>query len=75
LHVRWSEPIKAYNLDRREDRLRVYEQVPCEGTVDDIHTFVRLDDLIDLWGDLVIPENVRSAWRDWLVRHGAHLGC
>ena len=53
----------------------MYKQVLREGTADDIHAFVRFDDLIDLWDDLVIPENVRNAWRDWLVRHGTQPGC
>jgi hypothetical protein len=40
-----------------------------EGTAADVRSFIDLDDLIDLWDDLVLPPAVSSAWIDWLVRH------
>jgi hypothetical protein len=68
LHVRWSGPPKIYDLDRRQDRARVYEQVLREGTVDDIRHYIDVDLLLDLWGELVLPSSVRRAWAEWYTR-------
>lgn len=68
LRVQWSGPRRTYDLDDRADRKRVYELVLREGTEDDVRRFVRRTDLEDLWDDLVLPENVRSAWETWLSR-------
>jgi hypothetical protein len=40
----------------------VYEIVLQEGTPADILTYVDGVLLVDLWEDLVLPRNVRSAW-------------
>ena len=40
LHIRWSGPPILYDLGRREDRARVYEQVLREGTDDDIRWYI-----------------------------------
>lgn len=55
LHVRWSGPPKTYDLSRRADRARVYEQVLREGADDDVRTFIDVDELLALWDDLVLP--------------------
>ena len=68
-HVRWSGRPKTYDLDRRTDRARVYEQVLREGTLDDIRFYVDVDQLLDLWDDLVLPSPVRRAWAQWFLRH------
>lgn len=68
LHVRWSGPPKTYDLDDRRDRSRVYEQVLREGTAEDIRFFIDVDQLLDLWDDLVLPRFVRRAWADWFLR-------
>lgn len=68
LHVRWSGPPKTYDLNDRRDRARVYEQVLREGTAEDVRTFIDVDQLLDLWDDLVLPRFVRRAWADWLLR-------
>jgi hypothetical protein len=41
VHIRWSGPRLAYDLDDRADRVRVYQQVLREGTEDDVRFFVR----------------------------------
>jgi hypothetical protein len=69
LHIRWSGPPRVYDLAERQDRARVYEQVLREGNDDDVRRFIRVDDLVDLWDELVPPRHVRSAWADWLERH------
>jgi hypothetical protein len=68
LHVRWSGPPKKYDLGDRRDRTRVYEQVLREGTAEDIRFFIDVDELLDLWNDLVLPRSVRRAWASWFLR-------
>jgi hypothetical protein len=68
LHVRWSGPPIAYDLNDRADRARVYEQVLREGTEDDVRYYVDVDHLRELFDELVLPPSVRRAWADWLRR-------
>ena len=76
LHIRWSGPPRRYDLADRQQRARVYEQVLREGNEDDVRCFIDVDDLIDLWDDVVLPRHVRQAWADWLQRHrGVSLSC
>ncbi len=75
-HVRWSDPSITYDLQQRADRIRVYEQVLREGTEDDVRLYIDLDELVDLFDELVLPSTVRRAWADWLraaPRVGTHL--
>lgn len=69
--VRWSAPRRRYDLSDRVQRARVYEQVLREGTPDDIRYFIQVDDLIDLWPELFLPDHIRCAWRTWLERRRA----
>ncbi|MBI2168087.1 MAG: helix-turn-helix transcriptional regulator [Actinobacteria bacterium] len=76
LHVRWSGPERTYDLADRRDRARVYEQVMREGLDDDVRRFVDVDEVIEMWDDLVLPRHVRRAWSDWVRRHrGLDLAC
>ena len=76
LHVRWSGPPRRYDLAQRADRALVYEQVLTEGTDDDVRWFVDVDQLVELWSDLVLPGHVRRAWAEWLKeRRGITLPC
>ena len=76
VHIRWSGPLRRYDLAVRRDRARVYEQVLREGNDDDVRRFIQVDDLIDLWDELVVPRHVRRAWADWLLVHrGVSLPC
>ncbi|MGH9235559.1 MAG: hypothetical protein ACRD0R_19740 [Acidimicrobiales bacterium] len=76
LRVRWSGPARVYDLSRRADRARVYELVLAEGNADDVRRYVQLDELVELWPDLVLPGHVRRAWSEWLaVRRGVRLAC
>jgi hypothetical protein len=68
-HVRWSGAPKTYDLDVRQDRIRVYEQVLREGTPDDVRFYVDVDQLIQLWDELVLPRSVRQAWAGWILQH------
>lgn len=76
LRVRWTGPTRRYNLADRNDRARVYEQVLAEGTEEDVRFYVVIDDLIDLWPELVLPQRVRQAWARWLAaRRGVTVAC
>jgi hypothetical protein len=68
-HVRWSGAPTTYDLDVRQDRIRVYEQVLREGTADDVSFYVDIDQLIQLWDELVLPRSVRQAWAGWILQH------
>ena len=75
-HIRWSGPPRRYDLSDRQQRARVYEQVLREGNDDDVRRFIRADELIGLWDELVLPRHVRKAWADWLKDHrGVSLSC
>jgi hypothetical protein len=67
--VNWSRADPTYDLSDRGQRARVYEQVLREGTADDIRYFIDVDDLIDVWDELVLPPAVSRAWIDWLAEH------
>ena len=74
--VRWSGPQRTYDLADRHDRLLVYEQVMTEGTDDDVRAFIDVDEVVALWGELVLPRHVRRAWGAWLRRmRGVTLSC
>src|SRR4051794_24030716 len=70
LHIRWSGPTITYDLDDRSDCARVYEQVLREGTDDDVRFYIRSEELLELWGELVLPPHVRGAWRERISREG-----
>jgi hypothetical protein len=67
--VNWSRTDPTYDLSDRRQRARVYEQVLREGTADDVRYFIDVDELIELWDELVLPPPVSRAWIDWLAQH------
>lgn len=69
-HIRWTPPILEYDLSRVVDRVRVYELVMCEGNEDDVRRFINVDDLVQLWDRIYLPEYVRRPWATWLKSHG-----
>jgi hypothetical protein len=62
LRVRWSGPERRYDLRDRRQRALVYEQVLAEGTDEEVRRFIDVNELVDLWPDLVLPRHVRAAW-------------
>ena len=46
-----------------------------EGNEDDVRHFVRVDELVDLWDEMVLPDYVRAAWDRWFVTHGDAIRC
>ncbi len=76
LHISWSEPSLTYDLSRRADRLRVYEQVLREGTEDDVRYYIDVEEFARVFDELVLPPHVRAAWSEWFGHHGrARLEC
>lgn len=55
LRVRWSGPPKTYDLRRREDRVRLYEQVLREGNDEDVRRYIDIEELARRWNELVLP--------------------
>jgi hypothetical protein len=68
-NVRWSDPVVAYDMDVRKDRIRVYEQVLREGTEADVLLFIDPDELVELFDELVLPPKVRQTWEELFERH------
>lgn len=62
LHLNWSAPARRFDLRNRADRARVYEIVLREGAPEDILAYVDGVLLVDIWGELVLPRDVRAAW-------------
>jgi len=58
----WSQPGRPFNLADRTDRARVYEIVLREGTPTDVRTYIDGALLIDVWHELVLPQDVRTEW-------------
>ena len=69
-NLHWPGPSLAYYLADRRDRARVYEIVLREGTADDLRTYIDGALLIDLWGELVLPRDLRTAWEPLISRRG-----
>ena len=67
LRVQWSGRQRHYDLTDRRQRALVYELVLTEGTEDDVRHLIVVEDLLDLWDELVLPVHVRRAWADWLA--------
>jgi hypothetical protein len=70
LHISSSEPTIRYDLSRRADRLRVYEQVLREGTEADVRYYVDVNELARVIDELLLPPYVRDAWSEWFRHHG-----
>jgi transcriptional regulator with XRE-family HTH domain len=62
IHLNWSDRGRYFDLHDRQQRARVYEIVLREGGPEDVLTYVDGALLVDLWDDLVLPRDIRSAW-------------
>jgi len=67
-HVNWSAPQETWNLADRAERMLAYQLLLAEGGPVDITTFVDGTLLIDLWAELFLPAEIRTAWQP-LVDH------
>ena len=70
LHIHWWAPFRTYDLDDQLDREAVYREVLTEGTPDDVRAYIRLDDLVAMWNDIILPSHVRYVWEPWLRENG-----
>ena len=61
-HLVWSDR-RTFSMPDRTDRIRVYEIVLTEGLPEDIEALVDGNLLVDLWEDLYLRKDVRSAWQ------------
>jgi hypothetical protein len=76
LRVRWSYPLRTYDLEDPRQRRLVYEQVLSEGLDDDVRRYVDVEKVIEDWDRLVLPPRVRRAWAEWLRRRrGLEMAC
>lgn len=64
LSINWSRPGAVFRLSNRRDRSRCYEVVLREGMPTDLLRFIDGALLVDAWPDLVLPREVRAAWRN-----------
>lgn len=62
LHLNWSQVRRTFRLADRAQRARAYEIVLREGGPDDLAAYIDGALLVDLWGELVLPRDVREAW-------------
>ena len=62
LHLNWSTPGRQFPMRNRSQRARVYEIVLREGGPEDVRTYIDGVLLIDLWDELVLPRDIRTAW-------------
>lgn len=67
LALNWSHPGAAFRLSDRRQRARCYEVVLREGMPGDLLHFVDGALLVDLWPELVVPREVRTAWQPVIV--------
>lgn len=70
LGLNWSSPGATFELSDRRQRARCYEVTLREGIADDLLRYVDGALLVDLWGELVLPSEVRAAWQP--VLDGIH---
>lgn len=70
VHLNWWNPGRRFDLAERSDRARVYEIVLREGGADDILTYIDGALLVDLWDDLVLSRDIRTAWDPLILLAG-----
>ncbi|MEV4170112.1 helix-turn-helix domain-containing protein [Nonomuraea sp. NPDC049709] len=62
---------RAYDLADRDERRAAYTALLCEGGPDELLDHVDGVLLIDLWDELVLPEEIRAEWGP-LVEEARH---
>lgn len=63
LGLSWSRPGAQFALADRRQRTRCYEIVLREGMPDDLLHYIDGALLVDLWAELVLPREIRTAWQ------------
>lgn len=67
-HIDWSSR-RTYDLADRSDRLRVYELVLREGTLEDLRRYVDARELVDAFDELFVPDHIETAWHQLFAEH------
>ncbi|MCZ4275133.1 helix-turn-helix transcriptional regulator [Rhodococcoides yunnanense] len=62
LDLNWSSPGREFRLADRVERARLYENVLREGRPEDVLRYIDGVLLVDVWTELVLPRDVRTAW-------------
>lgn len=62
LELNWSVPGQEIRLADRVERARLYEIVLREGRPEDVLRYIDGALLVDVWPELVLPRDIRSAW-------------
>jgi len=59
----WWNPHRAFDLDRRDSLLWMYENVLREAVrVDELRRYLHGPTLLRIWTELNLPRDVRAAW-------------
>ena len=70
-HIGWvPRKDRTYDLDKPYDRLVFYESLLGEATPDEVRWYIRVEELVAMWGRLLIPSHVQYAWGLWLRDQG-----
>ena len=76
LHVRWSGRAKGYDLSKRADLAGFTSRFSERAPTTTVRRFIDVDQLLDLWEELVLPPSVRRAWAAWFrQRRGLEPWC
>ena len=67
-HVDWSPVGRPRDLAERSERLLAYQVVLAEGSPQDIQQVVDGALLVDCWGELHLPAEIRQAWQPLVDR-------
>ncbi len=68
LGLNWSRPGAPFDLSNRRQRARCYEVTLREGIAEDLLRYVDGALLVDIWGELVLPRDIRTAWQPVIDR-------
>ena len=71
LHLDWSGGPRQVDLSDRHQRARFYEAVLREGTESDVRTFIDGALLVDVWQELLLPADIRTAWEPLMPSGGS----
>lgn len=62
IHLNWSTTGEAFDLRNRHRRMHCYEIVLREGSGREIMTYVDGVFLVDLWPEIFLPKEIKTAW-------------
>ena len=60
----------SYDFTDRYQRRRAYQVVMTDGRDADVLRYVDVDDLVDVWAELLLSSHIRIPWQRWLRATG-----